>query len=89
MGNEYQGKKYKGIFDGTLRFIATLHTWGRSSTLHPHLHVLLMAGGLKDDKTWEEAKGDFLVSAKNCLFSSFAFEKKIRHLKKSRLKLLF
>lgn len=63
-GNEYQGKKYKGIFNGIPGFIATLHTWGRSLTLHPHLHVLLTAGGLKEGKTWEEAKGDFLVSAK-------------------------
>ncbi len=28
-------------------FILTLHTWGRSLSLHPHIHCLITAGGLE------------------------------------------
>jgi len=33
-------------------FLAALHTWGRSLSLHPHVHVLAADGGLSADGAW-------------------------------------
>ena len=33
-------------------FILTLHTWGRSLSLHPHIHCLISAGGLDEEGQW-------------------------------------
>jgi hypothetical protein len=33
-------------------FILTLHTWGRSLSLHPHIHCLITAGGLDEEGQW-------------------------------------
>ncbi len=63
-GNDYKGKQYKGILNALAGFIVVLHTWGRSLNLHPHLHVLLTAGGLDDQQQWKATEGDFLVAAK-------------------------
>jgi len=30
-------------------FISVLHTWGQNLTLHPHVHVVVPAGGLTVD----------------------------------------
>lgn len=42
--------------------IAILHTWGQNLSLHPHLHCIVPAGGVKADGRWKHApKGnDFL-----------------------------
>lgn len=48
-----------------LGFTAVLHTWGRQLTYHPHLHVLVPAGGVSDDgKRWIASRPDFLVPVK-------------------------
>lgn len=48
-----------------LGFTAVLHTWGRALAYHPHLHVLVPAGGLSDDgETWIASRPDFLVPVK-------------------------
>jgi hypothetical protein len=36
----------------TPAFLAALHTWGRSLSLHPHLHVLAADGGLSAEGAW-------------------------------------
>lgn len=41
--------KYLGA---TPAFLAALHTWGRSLSLHPHVHVLAADGGLGNDGAW-------------------------------------
>ncbi len=47
---------------GRLGFTAVLHTWGRQLTYHPHLHVLVPAGGLSDEgESWITSRPDFLV----------------------------
>jgi hypothetical protein len=38
-------KKYLGATPG---FTSVLHTWGQTMQFHPHVHVLLTAGGLAD-----------------------------------------
>jgi hypothetical protein len=45
-------------------FIAVLHTWGQNLCDHPHLHLILPAGGLDDDR-WVSCKNPkFLFPAK-------------------------
>lgn len=42
-------------------FLAVLHTWGRALNWHPHLHVLVSAGG-RDRSTgrWKQARDNYL-----------------------------
>jgi hypothetical protein len=46
-----------------LGILAVLHTWTRAMLLHPHVHMLVTAGGLSSDgQTWVEPKhSGFLV----------------------------
>ena len=40
-----------------LGILAVLHTWTRAMLFHPHVHMLVTAGGLApDDQTWVEPK---------------------------------
>jgi len=48
-----------------LGFTAVLHTWGRAMTYHPHLHVLVPAGGVSESgDAWIPSRPDFLVPVK-------------------------
>lgn len=38
-------------------YICVLHTWGSEMNYHPHIHVILLGGGLTAKKQWR-AKGD-------------------------------
>lgn len=48
---------------GTLGILAVLHTWSRNLSYHPHVHLLVTAGGLTDDgEAWRKpAHSRFLV----------------------------
>jgi len=50
--------KYIG---GKLGILAVLHTWTRALEHHPHVHMLVPAGGLDKDGIWRESRKDFLV----------------------------
>jgi hypothetical protein len=50
-------EKYLGAEAGML---AALHTWGRTLSFHPHVHVLVSGGGL-DGEGWRAVKNDFLL----------------------------
>lgn len=56
-------EKYLGAAIG---FIAVLHTWGQNLMDHPHLHCVVPAGGLSDDKTeWKQTpRESFLFPVK-------------------------
>ena len=42
-------------------FLAVLHTWGQLLQWHPHLHVLVSAGGLDSvSHRWRDQRGDYL-----------------------------
>lgn len=46
----------------TMPALAVLHTWSRAMLFHPHVHLLVPAGGLSAQGTWVEAKHpNFLV----------------------------
>ncbi len=49
--------KYLGAKVG---IIASLHTWSRTLSLHPHLHCLVTGGGLRGDH-WISASQRFLI----------------------------
>ena len=45
--------------------VAILHTWSSTMTYHPHVHMLVPAGGLSEDEVeWIRAKDGFLVPVK-------------------------
>ncbi len=45
-------------------FLCALHTWGRSLSLHPHIHCLITEGGLDSAGTWRTPKRDCFLPAK-------------------------
>lgn len=47
-------------------FLAVLHTWGRALNWHPHLHVLVSAGG-RDASTgqWRQARDNYLFPVRS------------------------
>lgn len=45
-------------------FLAALHTWGRSLSLHPHLHVLAADGGLSADGAWMAPRRSHFLPAR-------------------------
>ena len=49
---------YLGALPGVL---ATLHTWSQALYAHPHLHLLVTAGGMKPDGRWIHHEGKVLL----------------------------
>ena len=56
-------KKFLGATPG---FTAVLHTWGQTMQFHPHLHVIITAGGLSIDRTRfiDKSADNFLLPVK-------------------------
>jgi len=50
-------ERYLGADVGIL---ASIHTWGRTLSFHPHVHILVTGGGLSSGK-WRPLKKDFLL----------------------------
>lgn len=50
-------ERYLGAEVGLL---SVLHTWGRTLSFHPHVHVLVSGGGLSGD-SWRSARHDYLL----------------------------
>ncbi len=53
--------KYLGA---TPAFLAALHTWGRSLSLHPHVHVLAADGGLSSNGAWVKPRRSHFLPAR-------------------------
>ena len=47
-----------------LGMVGVLHTWTRQLLYHPHVHYIVIGGGLTDDCHWRAARKDFLVPVK-------------------------
>lgn len=64
--------------------IAILHTWDQQLKYHPHIHMIVPAGGLGKNNKWKSTKqnGDFLFDVKEMskVFSA-SFAKRLRQLK--------
>jgi hypothetical protein len=50
--------KYLGAEPG---MIISLHTWGQTQGLHPHVHCLVTGGGLTPDGAWRAVNNGFLL----------------------------
>ena len=48
----------------TPALLAALHTWGRSLSLHPHLHVLAADGGLSAEGAWVKPRRSHFLPAR-------------------------
>jgi hypothetical protein len=50
---------------GQLAMMGVLHTWGRDLSYHPHVHMIVAAGGLwADEGLWLAGRSDFLMPVK-------------------------
>jgi hypothetical protein len=45
-------------------FFSVLHTWGDNLHYHPHIHMVLVAGGLTKGNLWRAGNGKFFFPAK-------------------------
>ena len=45
-------------------FLSALHTWGRSLSLHPHVHVLAADGGLDENGAWVRPRRSHFLPAR-------------------------
>ena len=62
--------------------VAILHTWGQALTYHPHVHMLVPAGGFDDDKIeWIRSGKKFFVPVKalSSLFRGIFAENIYKH----------
>lgn len=50
--------------DAVPGMLCTLHTWGRSLPLHPHIHVLISHGGINGEGEWVEPRKAILFPQK-------------------------
>ena len=51
-------QKYLGASTG---YICILHTWGSEMNFHPHIHTILLGGGLSDEKRWKDNGTEFFL----------------------------
>lgn len=56
-----------------------LHTWGRALDYHPHIHIIVPAGGLAGDGTWRSSRPGFFLPVR---VLSELFRAKVRDLMK-------
>ena len=54
-------RKYLGARPG---FISVLHTWGSEMNYHPHVHMILLGGGLDHSDNWKSADRRFFIPVK-------------------------
>lgn len=45
-------------------FTSVLHTWGQNLSLHPHVHIIVPAGGITDSSEWKSSKKKFFLPVK-------------------------
>ena len=50
--------KYLGAKVG---YICILHTWGSEMNFHPHIHTILLGGGLTTENKWKDNGQDFFL----------------------------
>lgn len=56
-----QDKKYIGAQIG---FFSVLHTWGQDLHYHPHIHTVVLAGGLSEQNQWCKTSKKFFIPVK-------------------------
>ena len=50
--------------------MSILHSWGSNMSFHPHIHMVVTAGGIAPDGRWKPTRGRFFLPVKvlSCLF---------------------
>lgn len=56
-----QDDKYLGAQIG---FFSVLHTWGQNLHYHPHIHTVVLAGGLTKQNQWRKTSKKFFIPVK-------------------------
>ena len=56
-----RNKKYLGAEVG---FMEVLHTWGQTMVYHPHIHMIIPAGGIDKLGKWKNSKKKFFIPVK-------------------------
>ena len=56
-----QDDKYLGAQIG---FFSVLHTWGQNLHYHPHIHTVVLAGGLSKQNKWRNTSKNFFIPIK-------------------------
>ena len=56
-----QDDKYLGAQIG---FFSLLHTWSQDLHYHPHIHTVILAGGLTKDNRWRNSSKKFFIPVK-------------------------
>jgi hypothetical protein len=56
-----QDDKYLGAQIG---FFSVLHTWGQNLHYHPHIHTVVLAGGLSKQNQWRNTSKKFFIPVK-------------------------
>lgn len=66
-------KKYLGAKTG---YICVLHTWGSKMNYHPHLHTIVLGGGLDEKNHWQDKNGKlfFPVKVMSAVFKKYYLE---------------
>jgi hypothetical protein len=49
---------------GRIGMVGVLHTWTRALVYHPHVHYIVIGGGLTEDGKWKSSRPDFLLPVK-------------------------
>lgn len=63
--------------------VTILHSWGQNLSFHPHIHVVIPAGGISEDKMeWKSTRKDFFAPVRAM---SITFRKKFCSLLQFRL----
>lgn len=50
--------------DAKVGYICVLHTWGSEMNFHPHIHVILLGGGLTAKNKWKDKGKNFFLPVK-------------------------
>lgn len=82
-----ENPKYLGAKAGG---VAILHTWGQTLVYHPHVHVIVPAGGLSEDGTeWIPSHQRFFLPVKvlSTVFRGILFRSFEKAIKKGEMKL--
>jgi hypothetical protein len=59
-------------------FAAVLHTWTQKLLFHPHLHCIVVGGGLSEDGSpWVSCRDNYFVPVRVCGLSSAASSSKL------------
>ncbi len=82
-----QNNQYLGAKAGA---VAILHTWGQNLSYHPHIHMIVPAGGLSEDGSeWIPAHKKFLLPVKvlSGIFRGILFRNMEKAIEKGEIKL--